>query len=233
MLDPNMGGTVKFEWGWVKLVPAWHTSTTPKGTANTPAGLLINFQDTIDLPPRRHLRVLRPAARRQAPPDRRRADVHRRPLHDGSRRRGRRGRADRGQDRDPVPLQHVPADRDRRAGVQVRRGVGHAARTSSCSTPDSRTRRDPRDRPDPGGPLGAGHAGRRAGRPRGRGRGVLGDRRVGLRRDAAPAPARGPRAGGHGPDLPALGRGADAHDGGVRGLLASTTSRRCSPSVSR
>ncbi len=46
-VDPNMGGTVKFDWGWVKLVPAWHTSTTPKGTANTPAGLLINFQDTM------------------------------------------------------------------------------------------------------------------------------------------------------------------------------------------
>jgi L-ascorbate metabolism protein UlaG (beta-lactamase superfamily) len=45
--DPNMGGTVKFDWGWVKLVPAWHTSTTPKGTANVPAGLLINFKDTI------------------------------------------------------------------------------------------------------------------------------------------------------------------------------------------
>ena len=45
--DPNLGGTVKFDWGWVKLVPAWHTSTTPKGTVNTPAGLLINFNDTI------------------------------------------------------------------------------------------------------------------------------------------------------------------------------------------
>ena len=45
--DPNIGGTVEFDWGWVKLVPAWHTSTTPKGTANVPAGLLINFQDTI------------------------------------------------------------------------------------------------------------------------------------------------------------------------------------------
>jgi L-ascorbate metabolism protein UlaG (beta-lactamase superfamily) len=45
--DPNLGGTVKFGWGWVKLVPAWHTSTTPKGTINTPAGLLINFSDTI------------------------------------------------------------------------------------------------------------------------------------------------------------------------------------------
>jgi L-ascorbate metabolism protein UlaG (beta-lactamase superfamily) len=45
--NPNLGGTVKFDWGWVKLVPAWHTSTTPKGTVNTPAGLLINFMDTI------------------------------------------------------------------------------------------------------------------------------------------------------------------------------------------
>jgi len=45
--DPNLGGTVKFDWGWVKLVPAWHTSTTPKGTINTPAGLLVNFNDTI------------------------------------------------------------------------------------------------------------------------------------------------------------------------------------------
>ncbi len=45
--DPNIGGTVKFDWGWAKLVPAWHTSTTPKGTVNTPAGLLINMGDTI------------------------------------------------------------------------------------------------------------------------------------------------------------------------------------------
>jgi L-ascorbate metabolism protein UlaG (beta-lactamase superfamily) len=43
--DPNLGGTVKFDWGWVKLVPAWHTSTTPKGTINTPAGLLIGIGD--------------------------------------------------------------------------------------------------------------------------------------------------------------------------------------------
>jgi L-ascorbate metabolism protein UlaG (beta-lactamase superfamily) len=41
--DPNLGGTVKFDWGWVKLVPAWHTSTTPNGTVNTPAGLLVNI----------------------------------------------------------------------------------------------------------------------------------------------------------------------------------------------
>jgi L-ascorbate metabolism protein UlaG (beta-lactamase superfamily) len=43
--DPNIGGTVKFDWGWVKLVPAWHTSTTPKGQVNTPAGLLIGIGD--------------------------------------------------------------------------------------------------------------------------------------------------------------------------------------------
>ena len=41
--DPNIGGTVTFDWGWVKLTPAWHTSTTPKGQVNVPAGLLINI----------------------------------------------------------------------------------------------------------------------------------------------------------------------------------------------
>jgi L-ascorbate metabolism protein UlaG (beta-lactamase superfamily) len=45
--DCNLGGTATFDWGWAKLVPAWHTSTTPKGTVNTPAGLLISFKDTI------------------------------------------------------------------------------------------------------------------------------------------------------------------------------------------
>jgi len=41
--DPNLGGTVEFDWGSVRLTPAWHTSTTPKGTINTPAGLVIEF----------------------------------------------------------------------------------------------------------------------------------------------------------------------------------------------
>jgi L-ascorbate metabolism protein UlaG (beta-lactamase superfamily) len=41
--DPNIGGTVEFDWGSVRLTPAWHTSTTPKGTQNTPAGLVIEF----------------------------------------------------------------------------------------------------------------------------------------------------------------------------------------------
>ena len=30
--DPNIGGTVEFEGGWVRLTPAWHTATTPNGT---------------------------------------------------------------------------------------------------------------------------------------------------------------------------------------------------------
>jgi L-ascorbate metabolism protein UlaG (beta-lactamase superfamily) len=41
--DPNIGGTVEFDGGWVRLTPAWHTSTTPGGTVNTPAGLVINL----------------------------------------------------------------------------------------------------------------------------------------------------------------------------------------------
>jgi L-ascorbate metabolism protein UlaG (beta-lactamase superfamily) len=52
--DPNLGGTVEFDWGWISLVPAWHTSTIP-GSAEAPfsaehgisigtaAGLLINL----------------------------------------------------------------------------------------------------------------------------------------------------------------------------------------------
>ncbi len=43
--DPNLGGTVTLDWGSVKIVPAWHTSTTPKGTANVPAGLIVRFGD--------------------------------------------------------------------------------------------------------------------------------------------------------------------------------------------
>jgi L-ascorbate metabolism protein UlaG (beta-lactamase superfamily) len=41
--DPNLGGTVKFDWGWVKLVPAWHTAVSDGGTSTTPAGLVVNF----------------------------------------------------------------------------------------------------------------------------------------------------------------------------------------------
>jgi L-ascorbate metabolism protein UlaG (beta-lactamase superfamily) len=40
---PNLGGTIDFGAGWVRLVPAWHTSTTPNGTVSTPAGLVISL----------------------------------------------------------------------------------------------------------------------------------------------------------------------------------------------
>jgi L-ascorbate metabolism protein UlaG (beta-lactamase superfamily) len=52
--DPNLGGTVEFDWGWIKLVPAWHTSTLPGSedapysaehgiSLGTASGLLINL----------------------------------------------------------------------------------------------------------------------------------------------------------------------------------------------
>ena len=45
--DPNIGGTVEFDWGWVKLVQAFHSSTTPDGEAiHPPAGLVINIGGT-------------------------------------------------------------------------------------------------------------------------------------------------------------------------------------------
>ena len=41
--DPNLGGTVTFDGGWARYVPAWHTSTTPSGTVATPAGIVIHL----------------------------------------------------------------------------------------------------------------------------------------------------------------------------------------------
>jgi L-ascorbate metabolism protein UlaG (beta-lactamase superfamily) len=43
VVNPNLGGTVELPWGSVRLVPAWHTSTTPDGTVSLPAGLVIEF----------------------------------------------------------------------------------------------------------------------------------------------------------------------------------------------
>jgi L-ascorbate metabolism protein UlaG (beta-lactamase superfamily) len=52
--DPNLGGTVEFDWGWVKLVQAFHTNTVP-GSDDRPfsptpgtvigaaAGLVVNL----------------------------------------------------------------------------------------------------------------------------------------------------------------------------------------------
>jgi L-ascorbate metabolism protein UlaG (beta-lactamase superfamily) len=55
--DPNFGGTVEFEWGYISLVPAWHTNTIPgseeapysaeHGVAIGPAaGLVIKIGET-------------------------------------------------------------------------------------------------------------------------------------------------------------------------------------------
>lgn len=41
--DPNFGGKVDQPWGSVRLLPAWHSGTTPKGTIHPPAGLLIEL----------------------------------------------------------------------------------------------------------------------------------------------------------------------------------------------
>jgi L-ascorbate metabolism protein UlaG (beta-lactamase superfamily) len=55
--DPNLGGTVEFDWGYISLVPAWHTSTLP-GSEDAPfssehgivigtaAGLVIKIGET-------------------------------------------------------------------------------------------------------------------------------------------------------------------------------------------
>jgi L-ascorbate metabolism protein UlaG (beta-lactamase superfamily) len=55
--DPNFGGTVRFDWGYISLVPAWHTNTIP-GSAESPfsaehgvaigpaAGLLVKIGGT-------------------------------------------------------------------------------------------------------------------------------------------------------------------------------------------
>jgi L-ascorbate metabolism protein UlaG (beta-lactamase superfamily) len=32
-VDPSLGGTAEFDWGWARMVQAFHTNTTPDGTA--------------------------------------------------------------------------------------------------------------------------------------------------------------------------------------------------------
>ena len=44
---PNLGGTIELEWGWVKLVPAFHTNTLPDGQViGLSAGLVIGIGAT-------------------------------------------------------------------------------------------------------------------------------------------------------------------------------------------
>jgi L-ascorbate metabolism protein UlaG (beta-lactamase superfamily) len=45
VVDPNLGGTVERVWGWVKMVPAFHTNTLGDGTAIGHAAGLVVFID--------------------------------------------------------------------------------------------------------------------------------------------------------------------------------------------
>lgn len=42
-IDTNFGGTAEYAWGTARLVPAFHTSTTPKGTVTPAGGLVVEF----------------------------------------------------------------------------------------------------------------------------------------------------------------------------------------------
>ena len=143
VFDPNIGGTVTFDWGWVRLTPAWHTSTTPNGTVAMPTGLVVNIGGkTIyhlgDTALFSDLALARPARQ-----PRRGADPDRRPLHDGPPRRGGGGEAGRRQAGDPLPLRHVPADRDRRRRPSRPTSRRRPSRRRSWSS--SRGRRTRRD----------------------------------------------------------------------------------------
>lgn len=41
VVDLNFGGTAKSDWGSIRLVPAWHTTTLPDGTSGGTAGGLV------------------------------------------------------------------------------------------------------------------------------------------------------------------------------------------------
>jgi len=43
-VGPSLGGTVEFDWGWARMVQAFHTNTTPDGTAvGQAAGYVIHI----------------------------------------------------------------------------------------------------------------------------------------------------------------------------------------------
>ena len=43
-IGAHYGGTVKFDFGWVKLVPAWHSSSSPEGNyLGNPCGFIIHI----------------------------------------------------------------------------------------------------------------------------------------------------------------------------------------------
>ncbi len=84
--DPNIGGTVQFEGGWVRLTPAWHTGNDTERHGAHAGRSRDQPRREDDLPRGRHGAVLRHPARRRARPARRGDRLHRRALHDGHRR---------------------------------------------------------------------------------------------------------------------------------------------------
>ncbi len=94
--DPNIGGTVTFDWGWVKSCPPGTPRRRPRARSTRPPA----WSSTSAARPSTTWAtpaVLRPRARRPRGNPSRGADLHRGPLHDGSLRRRRGGRAHRGQ----------------------------------------------------------------------------------------------------------------------------------------
>ena len=60
--DPNLGGTVEFDWGRVQARAGLAHIDHAEGTVSTPGGLRDQPRRQARLPPRRHRAVHRPAA---------------------------------------------------------------------------------------------------------------------------------------------------------------------------
>src|SRR4051794_31835962 len=52
VFDPNLGGTVEFDWGWVRLLPPGASPATPQGPVPPPAGPGGNLGRQTISPPR-------------------------------------------------------------------------------------------------------------------------------------------------------------------------------------
>ena len=148
--DPNLGGTVEFDWGWVKLVQAFHTNTIPdrprprsaprRASRSDAAGLVINIGGTTVY----HLGDTCLFGDMKLIAERTPVDVALIPIgghytmdrHDAAVAAELIGAGTV----IPMPLQHLPADRDRRRGVQVRRRVeDRLARSSILEPGDTHT----------------------------------------------------------------------------------------------
>ena len=150
--DRNLGGTVKFDWGWVKLVPAGTPRRRRRGPSTRPAGLLINFTDTIVY----HLGDTCLFSDLQLVGKRTPIDValmcigghYTMDRHDAVDAAALVGA------KTVIPCHYdtfPPIETDA-AGVQVRRRVGDQLAGRRARARARRTRHDPRDRPDQGGP---------------------------------------------------------------------------------